>query len=117
MTLGVHLLIDAEDCPAGRLSNPSLVRDALVAVPDALSLTRVAPPQVNAEGDVIAGVVLISESHVSIHALPREGRMLADIFSCRAFDTDAAVEALREIFGFESVHIDVVSRGEREVSP
>jgi S-adenosylmethionine decarboxylase len=113
VTLGVHLLIDADGCPHGRLSNPSLVRDALVSVPDKLSLTRVAPPQVTQEGDVIAGVVLISESHVSIHALPAEGRLLADVFSCRAFDAEAAVEALREIFGFERVRAEVVNRGER----
>jgi S-adenosylmethionine/arginine decarboxylase-like enzyme len=111
VTLGVHVLVDGEDCDRAALADPLCVAAALDALPARLGLRVVAPAQVNAEGDVVAGVVLIAESHISIHALPAEGRVLADVFSCRAFDEALAVAVLREQFGFARHTVRRVTRG------
>ena len=112
VTLGVHVLVDGEGCDGARLADADNVAGALAALPERLGLEVVAPPQVTAREDVVAGVVLIAESHVSIHALPAEGRVLADVFSCRPFDEALAVEVLDTHFGFARYTVRRVTRGE-----
>ncbi|MEQ9503773.1 MAG: S-adenosylmethionine decarboxylase [Deltaproteobacteria bacterium] len=107
MSLGVHLLIDADDCSAAL--DEAGVERALECLVERLALTAVAPPQIRAQADGVVGIVLISESHISIHT---RGRAVhADVFSCRAFDEDLAVRTLREVFSFERCAVQRVERG------
>ena len=41
------------------------------------------------------GLAIIAESHIAIHAKP-DGRFYFDIFSCKAFDTDAFLQLARD---------------------
>lgn len=100
MALGVHLLIDGEDCRADAFE-VAVVERALAQLVERLALTAIAPPQVYAQDDGVVGIQLVSESHVSIHARRALRRVHADVFSCRTFDAAAAVRTLREVFGFK----------------
>ena len=42
----------------------------------------------------ISGFVMIAESHISVHTFPDQDYVFIDIFSCRPFDTDAAIDYL-----------------------
>jgi spermidine synthase len=110
--LGTHWLARAAGCPPDRLGSAARLADVLRELPDALGLTRVGEPIVHArpEGGV-AGVVLLSESHASLHASPADGTLFADIFSCAPFDAHAAARFLERAFRPETLRWEVLDRG------
>ena len=61
----------------------------------------------------ITGVVLLAESHISIHTWPECGMAAADIFMCGASDAQRALEFLvRELVPVDSQSVSV-GRGRR----
>jgi len=63
----------------------------------------------------VSGVVVISESHLSVHTWPETGYVALDIFTCGqdARPTVAVEHALREL-GAKTAHITEVTRGLHE---
>jgi S-adenosylmethionine decarboxylase proenzyme len=60
----------------------------------------------------VSGVVVIAESHVTIHTWPEHGYAAVDIFSCSRKLRHAVVrEALRRSLGAQSVTAQRLSRG------
>ncbi len=114
---GPHLMIDGSHASAQRLEDPDLVRHVLDELPGEIELTKLLPPDlrhftgVREEDGGISGVVLLAESHVAIHAFPRRGVLSADIFSCKAFDAQKAVDYLVERFEVGRYDIRLINRG------
>jgi S-adenosylmethionine decarboxylase len=115
--LGVHWIADALGCAPDRFE-PASLRRALVELPDRLGLSRVGDPQlsehVDGERRSIAGIVLLAESHVSIHAFVTEGAVHVDVFSCRAVNLDEARSFVAEHFGARELIERVIERGVTE---
>jgi S-adenosylmethionine decarboxylase len=94
-----------------------LVSDVLEAFPDKLNMTKIMPPYVfKYSGAVpedwgVSGIVLIAESHISIHSFPDKGFVTLDIFSCKDFDVDKAIEYFNGIFKPESFEKQLLMRG------
>lgn len=94
-----------------------LISQTLDAYPSQLDMTKIMPPYVfTYHGAVpddwgVSGVVLIAESHISIHTFPDKGFVTLDIFSCREFDVDAAIEYFCGVFNPESYDKQVLMRG------
>jgi S-adenosylmethionine/arginine decarboxylase-like enzyme len=81
-------------------------------VPARLGLTRVSPPQVFAqEAASVAGIVLLAESHFSLHVFPARGLLHGDLFSCKAFEVSIARRCLEEFFAFRQLSEQVLDRG------
>ncbi len=114
---GPHLMVDAYGCKRSKLEDVGLVASILDEFPAAIDMTKIMPPYVfRYSGEVpedwgVSGVVLIAESHISIHTFPEKGYFSLDIFSCRQFDVDYATDYL--VREFEASHFErqVVSRG------
>ncbi len=114
---GPHLMVDAYGCKRSKLEDVGLVASILDEFPSAIDMTKIMPPYVfRYSGEVpedwgVSGVVLIAESHISIHTFPEKGYFSLDIFSCRQFDVDYATDYL--VKEFEATHFErqVVSRG------
>lgn len=111
--VAVHWIFDGV-AAAELLADEGLLRRALVEIPDRLGLTRVSPPQCFAHLDdehpSIAGIVLIAESHFSLHAFPASGIVHGDLFSCRAFALDIARAQLRELYAISELHEEILER-------
>jgi S-adenosylmethionine decarboxylase len=56
-------------------------------------------------------VLILAESHLSIHTWPEESLVAIDLFSCGAIDGEAVVEALVGDLGLASVAISRLPRG------
>ncbi len=56
--------------------------------------------------------MLIAESHISIHTFPDKQYMSIDMFSCKPFDTDRAVETIKSYFKIQKHEIKVLDRGQ-----
>jgi S-adenosylmethionine decarboxylase len=59
----------------------------------------------------ITGIVIIAESHLSIHSFQEKNYTFIDIFSCKDFDVDKAVEYTVQLFQPESFEMNIVERG------
>ncbi|MEN9577499.1 MAG: adenosylmethionine decarboxylase [Pseudomonadota bacterium] len=107
--LGTHWVADAYGCDR-QLLNAEGVELALIEIPEVLGLRRVSEPQVSRHADgSVAGVVLIAESHMSLHGFPATGGLHVDLFSCAPFDLPVLRSELTERFralAFEETLID-----------
>ena len=59
----------------------------------------------------ISGVLVLAESHMSIHTWPERGFAAIDIFMCGACDPYSAVPVLERAFGPEAMHVNEQRRG------
>lgn len=81
-SLGRHLLLELYDCSLEVLNNPEAVRAALVEAARRAEATIVDVVFHEFSPFGISGVVVIAESHLSIHTWPEYGYAAVDIFSC-----------------------------------
>ena len=81
-SLGRHLLLELHDCSSEILNNLETVKTALVEAAKRAEATiiDVMFHEFNPFG--ISGVVVIAESHLSIHTWPEYRYAAVDIFSC-----------------------------------
>lgn len=100
-----HVLVDCYGCQQEKLTNIDFVRETLGTLPAKINMTRVSSPCVfkyegaKPEDSGVSGVVLVAESHISIHTFPDKGHAFIDIFSCKEFAVDLALDELVKIFG------------------
>ncbi|HET6201995.1 MAG TPA: adenosylmethionine decarboxylase [Planctomycetota bacterium] len=93
---GVHWLLDFEGCPFEALDRAEGLRAALLAAAESAGATVLGERFHQFEPHGASGVVLIGESHLSIHTWPERGFAAADLFTCAsALDVEAAIETLR----------------------
>jgi S-adenosylmethionine decarboxylase len=94
---GIHLLADLAGIDAALLGDPSAI-DALLREAARAAGARILHSHFHAFGPGmgVTGVLLLAESHISIHTWPEHGFAAADIFMCgdaqpqRALDVIAA---------------------------
>lgn len=117
----MHLVMDGYGADAHKLQDELLVRELLDIYPDAIGMTKISEPLVHryTDGKVpvdwgVSGFVLIAESHISVHTFPDRGYLNVDIFSCKAFDAELAVNELVGRFGITDVKMQVLDRGLEE---
>jgi len=114
---GPHLILEAYGSPKDSLADMGVLSSVLDAYPAKLDMTKIMPPYVftyhgTVEDDWgVSGIVLIAESHISIHTFPDKGFVTLDIFSCRDFDVDAAIDYFCEKFKPESFDKQILMRG------
>ncbi|MDA8169297.1 MAG: adenosylmethionine decarboxylase [Nitrospiraceae bacterium] len=80
--LGKHLLIDLRDCSTEVIKDLEQVKDALMQAAKAASATIVDVSFHEFSPFGISGMVVIAESHLSIHTWPEYGYAAVDIFTC-----------------------------------
>jgi hypothetical protein len=56
-------------------------------------------------------VVLIAESHISVHTFPEKAFMSVDIFSCKCFDVERAIRYMVERFQVGRYEHQLLDRG------
>ena len=80
--LGRHLLVELQDCNREVLNNLSFLRDAMVAAAIDSGALVLGESFHHFSPQGVSGVVIIAESHLSIHTWPEYGYAAVDIFSC-----------------------------------
>ena len=113
----MHLAIDGLGAKADILQDVDLVQRFLNEYPDAIGMTKVAPPQVYTyHGKVpedwgISGFVIIAESHISVHTFPDRGYINIDVFSCKEFDIEPSIKSIKEFFSLTEANYWTMGRG------
>jgi S-adenosylmethionine decarboxylase len=107
---GTHLLI--EMWGAENLSDPDQIGEALERAATAAGAT-VLHSYMHPFGPEmgVSGVVVLAESHISIHTWPERGYAALDIFMCGACDPYDSVSTLETAFHPGRITIDEQRRG------
>ena len=106
---GLHLIIDIET--EVNLSNVEAIRTGLeqaARVCGATVLGCAIHPF--GEGAGVTGVVLLAESHISIHTWPELNFAAVDIFMCGSCDPHRALPVLRTLFATDKLHVRAIER-------
>src|SRR5437867_11638325 len=110
--LGRHLLLEMFDCDPDAINSLEAVKGALIEAAKRAQATivDVVFHEFNPFG--ISGVVVIAESHLSIHTWPEYRYAAVDIFSCGdALQPEVAASYLVEQFAAERTSIVEMQRG------
>lgn len=114
---GPHLMLDCYGCPTEKLGDVDFIFETLDKFPDKIEMTKLMPPYVfKYKGKVkddwgVSGVVLIAESHITIHTFPEKQHAFVDIFSCKEFDAAQAAAYLIKLFEAKKHDIQLLNRG------
>lgn len=110
--LGEHLLAELYQCPASLLADAAGVEQALYAA------ARAAGAHVLAghfhhfgTGLGVTGVLLLAESHISIHTWPEHGYAAVDVFMCGDAEAMAAASLIGERLRAERIEVRECLRG------
>jgi len=106
---GTHLLIDLYG--AAHLADAARIEAALRAAADAARATVIAAHFSSFPGSAgVTGMLLLAESHISIHTWPELGYAAVDIFVCGVGDAQAARIALETALRPDRVEVTAVPR-------
>ena len=114
---GPHITLDLKGCPKETLSNYNLHFNYLKNLPELIHMTPITQPYVFPysglvpEDNGITGIVIIAESHISVHSFEEKGYCFIDIFSCKDMDVERAIEITLDMFKPESYEVNIVKRG------
>ena len=121
LKFGIHLIFDAYGCPIKILDDMEICYTLLDKLTEVLGMNKLGEPVVvKAESNEtlggkdpggFSGFLMIQESHISLHTFARRGFVTVDVYSCKEFDSDAAIELLVETFKPKDHDILKLDRG------
>lgn len=113
---GVHLLADLHGVDAALLADGARI-DALLREAALAAGATVLHSHFHSFGDQlgVTGVVMLAESHISIHTWPESGFAAVDIFMCGAAQPARALEVIEAATRPAHNHARIVARGQRQL--
>ncbi len=115
---GLHLTMDCYNGNAQKLADENEVKRFLNELPDLINMHKISEPFIiyypspdKPEDEGISGVILIAESHISIHTFPKKQYASVDIFSCKEFDVPFTINYVLNFFEFSNAETNVFDRG------
>ncbi len=81
-TLGLHILADLYGVDADRIDRVEDIRDLLESAVKVANLTKISSHYYQFQPHGATGVVLLAESHISIHTWPEHGLATVDVYTC-----------------------------------
>lgn len=109
---GTHLIADFYGVDSEKLSNPATIEDLLrrsAEAADAHIIYSHFHPFGPGEG--ITGVVLLAESHISIHTWPESRFAAVDVFMCGNAQPRLALDVIRQALVPSFVNMQDIARG------
>jgi len=112
--MGGHLIIDITDCvTTGKLDE---VIDKMSSLATELNLNVVSACSHQFEPQGATHILLLSESHFSIHTFPETERITIDLYCCKDLDWTKAVYAIGNKFKGK-LYARLISRDDTFPSP
>lgn len=116
--LGLHLLLEMQNCDEGLLKDPRKTRRILYDVARKSGMTPLKDVFHTFTPHGVSGVLLLAESHVSLHTWPEFGYAAVDFFTCNtATDMKLVEELFVDRFRPTDFESSVIKRGERVLTP
>lgn len=107
---GHHYLIDMWNCKY--LEDDKIIHDILIVSAKAAGATVLhAHTHHFGVGQGVSGVVILAESHISIHTWPERNFVAFDIFMCGETNPDLSLKVLENEFKPTKINIKKMKRG------
>ena len=118
---GQHLTIDGYGGDYDLLNDYNLVLKILNELPEKISMQKMCDPLVeisdgNNQKDPggVTGIVLIKQSHISIHTFSKRRFVSVDVYTCTDdLDVDFIIQYIKDNFKLEDVETHHIKRGTR----
>ncbi|GAA5103837.1 adenosylmethionine decarboxylase [Wohlfahrtiimonas larvae] len=109
---GQHIILDLYGIKPTQLTHPELIESIMLNVAKALKAT-ILQSHLHHFGENlgVTGVLLLAESHMSIHTWPEEGFAAIDIFMCGDKDMNQAIQLFIQAFAPIQHDIKIIQRG------
>lgn len=111
---GEHMLVDLDGCPSEMLADcgaiEAVLRQAAVATGATILFGHF---HHFGEGSGVTGVLVLAESHVTVHTWPERNFAAIDVFVCGDCSVRAALDVLCKGFACTSYESNVSRRGAR----
>ena len=105
-------MLEVYDCPSVYLDDPDEIRKLLLGAARGAGATVIDSMFHRFAPQGVSGVVVIAESHLTIHTWPELGCAALDIFSCSPLvDLEQIGKYLAQELGAGRVDVRVVERG------
>lgn len=110
--LGRHLLAELYGCDAAVLADEGRIAAAMLEAARACGATIVESVFHHFSPLGVSGVVIIAESHLTIHTWPEHGYAAVDVFTCGVtIEPLEAVEFLQRELGAAHLSLSELNRG------
>ncbi len=113
-TNGKHILAEYHDCRVEVLNNLDAIQAAMLDAARAADANIVAKAFHRFSPHGVSGVVVIEESHLSIHTWPEVGYAAVDFYTCGDCVPEAAHQSLLQSLQAAYAEMIVVDRGRIE---
>jgi len=113
MKTGTHLLVNLHGCPKELLCKSEIVLQLLNETVSEAKLTKVGETVHQFQPEGVTAVILLAESHISIHTWPeKDGFAALDIFTCgNEGNAEEALKILIEKFKPQKIDKQKIERG------
>jgi S-adenosylmethionine/arginine decarboxylase-like enzyme len=113
---GFHALIDCGDCSREAITNPETLRMWVKDLVERIQMVPYGEPQilhfghneVHLEGWTV--IQLIETSNIIAHFNDHTGEGYIDVFSCKPYDIDVAINTIKEYFAPKTIRTNFLTR-------
>jgi len=115
--LGIQLLAEIWECNKEKLNDIKAIEEIMIGAANAANaeIREVVFHRFEPQG--VSGVVVISESHLTIHTWPEMSYAAVDIFTCgEHVDPWVALDQITQDLDAEDAHVIEISRGMQNLS-
>ncbi|XEC94718.1 adenosylmethionine decarboxylase [Paenibacillus tarimensis] len=111
-TLGRHLIVDLWECNPDLISTSETLKQLMVeaALHSGADIREVIFHQFEPVG--VSGVVVISESHLSVHSFPEHRYVSLDVYTCGGMNPHVSMSFLKDRLGAGRYECIEVIRGD-----
>ncbi|MBO8177253.1 adenosylmethionine decarboxylase [Aeribacillus pallidus] len=110
-TMGRHIISELWGCDFDKLNDMEQIEKIFVdaALKSGAEIREVAFHKFAPQG--VSGVVIISESHLTIHSFPEHGYASIDVYTCGDLDPNIAADYIAEALGAQTRETIEIPRG------
>lgn len=112
----MHLIIDGYVSNSKILQDEDFLYQLLDSFPSQIGMTKISSPFVirymgpNPEDWGISGFIFIAESHISVHTFVERCYVNIDVFSCKDFNAEQAIDDLKDKFQLTRFNVRLIDR-------
>ncbi|MES1179007.1 MAG: adenosylmethionine decarboxylase [Myxococcales bacterium] len=110
-TRAKHLLVELHECAAEPLNDLEMVRALMRRAAEAAGASVVGEAFHRYAPQGVTGVLLLEESHFSVHTWPEAGYAALDFYTCGALDPEPAARVVAQGVAAQRVSLLEVHRG------
>lgn len=110
--LGIHYILEMYGCESQKLDDLETIEKTLNISANIAGATIISSKFHKFSPQGVSGVIVIAESHLSIHTWPELGYAALDLYTCNLkMDISKTIEYLKSTFEPEEIIIKYLERG------